>query len=324
MLARMPTDVHPEIAVVVSTYRRPESLRLLVEALAAQTLDWARWEAMIVDNGSNPPLAAEVAAIVAEAPFNARLLRIEDNHGPAAARNLGWRSSSAPLVAFTDDDCQPQPGWLEAGLATMAASPTVGVAQGRTVRAGGNEHYPYTPFTVIREVSRPSPWFEGCNLFLRRDALEAAGGFDESFGFFGEETSLGWTLVGAGWGRGWVHDAVVEHEVVERPWMWHVRFHQLEGNIVHLAGRYPAMRAMFWRPWAVKKENALFALAAVGLIGATRRRSALLLTVPYLRWLPAPWHPDVGWKGLAHQASLHAVSLASKMAANAKEGTFLL
>ena len=37
--------------------------------------------------------------------------------GPAAQRNHGWRAGGAPLVAFTDDDCRPAPGWLEALLA---------------------------------------------------------------------------------------------------------------------------------------------------------------------------------------------------------------
>lgn len=311
----------PNIAVVVSTFRRPEGLQRLVDALAAQSLDRDLWEAVIVDNGSGPPSAEVIEAIAAAAPFHLRLLHIEVNDGPAAARNLGWRSTSAPVVAFTDDDCQPHPGWLEAGLSAVASASRIGVVQGRTVRAGGDD-YPYTGFTVIREVSQPSPWFEGCNLFFRREALEGAGGFDESFGFFGEETSLGWQVVGAGWGRGWADDAVVGHELVERPWRWHVRFHWLERNIVRLVGHYPGMRSMFWRPWAVKKENALFALAVAGVVAAPRRRSALLLTLPYLRWLPRPW--QVPPTGLAQQVCMHAVSLGGKAIVGVRERTFLL
>src|SRR5205814_91015 len=37
-------------------------------------------------------------------------------HGPAAARNRGWRAAAGEIVAFTDDDCVPAPGWLRAGL----------------------------------------------------------------------------------------------------------------------------------------------------------------------------------------------------------------
>src|SRR3546814_1007830 len=59
-----------------------------------------------------------------------RPLRIEENHGPAPARNLGWRSSSAPYVAFTDDDCVPRPDWLAQSLATARATPDLGVLQG--------------------------------------------------------------------------------------------------------------------------------------------------------------------------------------------------
>jgi MYXO-CTERM domain-containing protein len=81
---------------------------------------------------------------------------------------------------------------------------------------------------------------------------------------------------------------------------------------------------MFWRPWAIKRENALFALAVVGLLFGIRRRVALLLAVPYLRWLPPPWR---GWQGLraaAFQASAHAAALAGKAVVGARERAILL
>ena len=46
-----------------------------------------------------------------------RFLRLPGVAGPTAKRNLGWRAADAPLVAFTDDDCRPAPGWLDALLA---------------------------------------------------------------------------------------------------------------------------------------------------------------------------------------------------------------
>src|SRR5207245_7591311 len=39
--------------------------------------------------------------------------------GPAAARNAGWRAANGEVIAFTDDDCIPEPGWLLAGIAAL-------------------------------------------------------------------------------------------------------------------------------------------------------------------------------------------------------------
>lgn len=319
-----PSAARPEIAVVVPTYRRMEGLERLLRALEKQTLDRARWEVVVVDNASGPGVAELIDRIADASPLPVRVHHIERNRGPAPARNLGWQSTTAPFVAFTDDDCVPSADWLAEGIAALMGSPRVGVVQGRTTRPEGSDNYPYSCFTVTREVLAPSPWFEGCNLFFRREALEKTRGFDESIGYFGEETALGWSVLAAGWDRAWAEGAVVEHDLTDRPWRWHLKFHYLEGNMVRIAARYPAMRSMFWRPWAIKRENAMFALAALGLLLGTRRRLALLLALPYLRWLPRPWKGQQSLQSAVHQTSVHAASLAGKAVACVEERTVLL
>lgn len=313
----------PEIAVVVPTHKRVDSLGRLLAGLAEQTLPSGRWEAVVVDDGSGRDLSVAIDHLASSAPFRVRVIHLEPSRGPAVARNTGWRSTSAPVLAFADDDCVPHPKWLEAGLGAFRDE-GVGLVQGRTVKPAGTEAYEYTPFTVVREVREPSPWFEGCNIFFRRDALEQSGGFDESFGRFpcGEDTNLGWSVIGAGWGRAWADEAVVEHEVGERSWSWHLRFHWLEGNTVRLVARYPDMRRMFWRPWAIKRENALFAVAVAGIIAGLRYRPALIATVPYVVWL-GPGR-KVTATGAALQVSAHAASLAGKVVNGLGQRTFLL
>lgn len=312
-----------DIAVVVPTHRRPGSLRRLLGGLAEQTLPAARWEAVVVDDGSDEAEAGAIDEMTARLPIRSRVIHLRPAGGPARARNHGWRATDAPLLAFIDDDCVPRPSWLEAGLGPFDR-PEVGVVQGPTVTPEGSETYSYTPFTVVRQVLAPSPWFEGCNIFYRRAALQAAGGFDESFGTFpgGEDTNLGWSVLGAGWEREWADQAVVEHELGERSWTWHLRFHWLEGNTVRLAARHPEIRRSFWRPWAVKRENALFAAAVAGTLAGVRFRPAVLAAAPYLLWL-APGR-KVGAAGAALQVSAHAASLCGKLLAGLHERTLLL
>lgn len=313
----------PRLAVVAPTYRRVDGLRRLLEGLAGQTLARDEWEAIIVDDGSGPEAAGQIEQLAADAPFPVLVIHLDPGRGPAAARNAGWRAASADVIAFIDDDCVPRPGWLEAGMAEFT-DPYVGVVQGRTVRPADSDGYSHTPFTVVREVLAPSPWFEACNVFYRRSALESVGGFDEKFGRFpcSEDTYLGWAVMGHDWERAWAGEAVVEHEITERPWTWHIRFHWREGELVRLAAEHPPIREWFWRPWAIKKENALFALAVTGAVASLRWRPAIVATLPYVWWL-APGH-KVGAVGAAHQVSCHAASFAAKAGEGVRQGQLLL
>ncbi len=272
----------PEIAVVVPTYERPALLPRLVAALEAQTLDRSRFEVVLVDNASTDDTPAVIAELVRTSPLRISTATVARNTGPAAARNLGWRSTGAPFVAFVDDDCVPEPQWLEWGLRTLEGDEAVGVVQGCTMRP--TAPYEYTPRTLYREVLEPSPWFEGCNLFFRREALERTGGFDETIEFGGEDTAAGWAVVEAGWARVFEQDAIVRHDLSERPLTWHMRMAYREGAMVDIAKRYPGLRTSgFWRPWALRPLNVWFAVAVSGaaLAVARRRPRWLALAAPY-------------------------------------------
>src|SRR5205085_6868290 len=95
------------------------------------------------------------------------------------ARNAGWRAARAPIVAFTDDDCVPQPGWLAALASGMTDADVV---QGRTVLDEAQRRGPFSPHV---EVGGPSWIFQTCNIAYRRSILEAIGGFDERFRYAG-------------------------------------------------------------------------------------------------------------------------------------------
>ncbi len=288
----------PDIAVVVSTYRRPSLLPRLVAALEAQTLARDRFEVVLVDNGSGDETERVLADLAARSALHVVVLEVAENHGPARARNLGWQASRAPLVAFTDDDCVPRPDWLAQLVATASASPALGVLQGATLRPPGAA--PSSLRSLVRETITPSPYFEGSNLAFPRAVLERTGGFDESFHFGGEDTAAGWAAVEGG--GEWVFDetAAVVHDVTERPLRWHLMMAWREGALVDVARRHPALRRRgFWKPWAHRPWNVAYLAGVLATVAAVAFRQPYLLVV-WLVWLRLrripPWPPHVALK----------------------------
>jgi glycosyltransferase involved in cell wall biosynthesis len=274
-----------DISVIVPTYRRPDRLQRLLQALSEQTLSPARWELVVVDDDSCDP---EVDAVLAElddsVPCRARAMRTPANGGPAVARNIGWRAADAPLIAFVDDDVVPEPKWLEAGLSAFDDA-RIGVVQGHARVPDGVDLTALPPWALWRVIDDGGPFFEACNIFYRRAALEQTKGFDEELAWWGEDTTVGWQALEAGWAGAFCADATAVHDVVVRGPAWFARNGWLEHHVIALAARHPGYRAeAFWRPWAFRKRDAAFVLAVASVAAAVRWRPALVGVLPYLWW----------------------------------------
>lgn len=96
--------------------------------------------------------------------------------GPAGNRNSGVALARGEWIAFTDDDCLPEPGWLAAYHSAIGLHPGIQVFEGKTVpdrqRQTLAEHAPVG-------VQGGNLW--SCNFMIRRGAFDALGGFDEQF-----------------------------------------------------------------------------------------------------------------------------------------------
>ena len=196
------------MCVVVSAYDRVPLLPSIVAALKAQSV--ADFEAVLVDNGSRDGTFDELRRLTLDDP-RFRVLRVEQNRGPATARNLGWRSAAAPQVAFTDDDCVPDPGWL-AGL--LRAAEQADFVQGRTIPADPPPTRRPGWFDRSQRIERWSGRYETCNLLVGRRWLEQLGGFNEQFSIaMGEDTDLGLRAEAAGATHTFADDAVVVHHL---------------------------------------------------------------------------------------------------------------
>lgn len=156
------------ISVVVPTHNRQPLLERCLAALAAQETD-VRFEVVVVDDGSVPPVT-----LPAGAPAETRIVRREQAGGPAVARNAGAATATGALLAFTDDDTIPSPGWVDAIVSHFAQ-------QGHQLGVmGATESPPYDPLTD-HTIDHPRGALVTCNIAYRRDVFERAGGFNEGF-----------------------------------------------------------------------------------------------------------------------------------------------
>jgi glycosyltransferase involved in cell wall biosynthesis len=273
------------VSVVIPTRNRSEMLRELLDSLASQTLGPDRFEVVVVDNGSTDGTTELLEGIAPTVPYALRTVR-QDNAGPASGRNRGWRLASAPLVAFTDDDCVATPSWLEA-LVSSAESRPGAIVQGRTKMPPGDADK-VGPFSRVLEITDPNPWYATCNILYPRGLLDRLGGFNESFTApASEDTDLGWRARESGAEYVFVPDAVVHHAVVSFGPIGKLRWAFRWSDAMSSFSAHPGLRkALLWGVFW-KRSHALLLLALAGAAASRRFPLAALLALPYARMLRA-------------------------------------
>jgi len=281
----------PTIAALVTTYGRSGFLKELVACLEAQDLPRDEFEVVLVDNGSTDDTWSTLSALVAASPLRAVALRLDRNAGPAPGRNAGARAVRAPLIAITDDDCLPTPGWLRHVRIAFAGG--ADVVQGAVLPDPGDLPA-MGPWDHTIWVRRPTPFFETCNVSYRRSAFERVGGFDEddpllhppSGRAFGEDACLAWEVQRTGGTAAFATQALVHHRCIPSTYeRWLADQRELAG-FPGLAKRSPLVARWLHRGVFLDRRSARFNLALAGLAGAalTRRRWLALAALPWLRW----------------------------------------
>jgi glycosyltransferase involved in cell wall biosynthesis len=302
----------PVATIVAATRNRAALLPRLVQALEAQE-GAPPFEVVIVDDASTDDTPEVLAKLAASASIPLRTIRHDPRRGPGPARNAGWRSGTAPLVLFTDDDCTPRPTWVAELVDALADHD---VAQGATTPAPDQLSQQGT-FSRTLEVSEATGFFQTCNMGYRRYALEAVDGFDEAFDHpAGEDTDLALRCLAEGCTFEFRAAAIVEHDVrpsslvaaVRDTWRWQ--------GVVGVVKKHPAIVERLGSRWFWKPSHPPLLLAALGLAvlaashGALGRSVGLALGGPYLRYrlLVDPVHPGRAGRirYLGHAAAVDA------------------
>jgi GT2 family glycosyltransferase len=260
-------------AVCVSTFRRPERLERLLAALADQVDESI--EVVVYDDASGDA----TGDVLRRWQDRLRLTALHGtaNRGPAAGRNAAWRAATAPLVLFTDDDCVPAPGWVEAHLAHRGS-----VSVGRTLpdpaQAGNAGPFSRTMHVETAEL------FHTCNIGYPRQLLAELGGFDERYSrAAGEDTDLGLRARRAGAPVRYVPEALVHHDVRPSSWVAALRETGKWVDVPLFARTHGDDNAAVYSRLWWRKSHPAAALAAAGLALSPWHPWTVVAAVPWLR-----------------------------------------
>lgn len=251
---------------MVATHNRASRLARLLATLRAQTLPSSEFEVIIVDDASADETRDVLARETAKGDLNLRAIHRPRSGGPSAARNDGWRAATAPLVAFTDDDCEVDPGWIAALLRRHERDPGA-IVQGRTDPLPSDLHL-RGPFSRTLEIRKLGPYFQACNILYPRATLEAVDGFDaETFVLVGEDTDLAWRAMESGAKAVFAEDARAYHAITPLGPLGYLRGAWRFADAVQLVPRHPGLRRtqlhhrVFWHGGHFALFRAVIALA---------------------------------------------------------------
>jgi serine acetyltransferase/glycosyltransferase involved in cell wall biosynthesis len=186
----------PALSVVIATYNRPESVARLLTLLANQTLDRARYEVIVVDDGSDEHNVLKLNEITA--PYRLQIVK-QQNAGPAAARHRAILQARGEVIVILDDDMSVDPDFLAEHLSAHPAGSRVALL-GR-LRIRDPDSFPvyqrlhiHLNSKLAEEAKTGTPLsgasvYTGNLSFLRSDYF-AVGGFDQNLRL-SEDSELG-------------------------------------------------------------------------------------------------------------------------------------
>ena len=223
-------------SIIIPTYNGAEKIGGCLDALRPQVRGKGI-EILVVDDGSSDA----TASVVFRYP-EVRLIH-QTNAGPAAARNRGAREAGGEIIIFTDDDCVPAPGWLDAMLCPFETDSVVG-AKGiyLTPQRGLTARFVQTEYEDKYRLMADLPAIDFVDTYsaaFRRGHFLQIGGYDTSFPVAcAEDVELSYRMSAEGWLMKFVPGAIVGHT-------------HPDSLLAYFKKKY---KFAFWRMYAVKKH----------------------------------------------------------------------
>jgi GT2 family glycosyltransferase len=225
-----------DLSVVIVNWNTAQLTLRCLEALQRALPSELDAEVLVVDNASTDGSAERIAAAFPEV----RLIRRAENGGFARANNEAFARARGAYCFLLNSDTEALPGSTAALLAYLKSHPRCGLVAPRLINGDGSLQYScwrfprwdtaaleslylYRCFSAGRAGerllggywdhgrARPVDWVMGAAMLVRREVLEATGGFDEGYFMFGEDMEWCWRIRRKGWSIDYEPAAGVVH-----------------------------------------------------------------------------------------------------------------
>jgi len=221
--------------------------------------NYKNFEIIVVDNNSSDKSIDFVKKKLNGKIKNIHYLKLNENFGPALARNEGVRIAKGKYLAFLDNDTQVEENWIIETVKFFQNDKKIGCIQCKLLLLADKNKYDYAGeylnqcgFLVQRanygEIDNGQYdqkveilAAKSAGMFIRKDVFDKIGGFDEDYFIYVEETDLGWRSWLAGYKTVFCPKSVVYHEfgtsikiLSEKKSNFNVRFHGTKNYIMTL------------------------------------------------------------------------------------------
>jgi glycosyltransferase involved in cell wall biosynthesis len=194
----MQHDANPLVSVIMIFLDEEKFIKEAIQSVFGQSYE--NWELILVDDGSNDGSSEIARNYPKQHPDRVRYMEHpgHQNRGMSATRNLGIREAKGEYFTFLDADDVWLPSKLQNQTAILAAHPEVGLVcspaqwwYGWTGRPEDIERDFVQKLDVVPDTVVQAPellllylqneWASICDLLVRREAIETAGGYENSF-----------------------------------------------------------------------------------------------------------------------------------------------
>lgn len=200
----------PRASVIIPVFRHWDHVRICLDALARQSLAQDAFEIVLVNNDPSVPPPGDLRL-----PPNARIVE-EPRKGSYAARNAGVRAARAPILCFTDADCVPEPGWLNAAVEILQADAgplrlggPIRLLFGHDRLSAAETYQSLTSFNQRRYIGQGG-WSATANMCTHAASFDKVGPFNAAL-YSGGDREWGTRAQAAGVPIRFVDDLVVGH-----------------------------------------------------------------------------------------------------------------
>ncbi len=217
-----------ELSVIIVNYNGRDYVERCVDSILRSNAN--NFEIIVVDNGSSDGSVESLKSKYARSSDKIVFLELEKNYGPARARNEGTKLAKGEFLCFLDNDTEVEKNWSQAAISEFKKEEGLGIIQCKLLLAKERNRIDYVGeylgqngFLVQRAMAGKIDQGQydqeaqilaakSAGMFIRKKAFNEAGGFDEDYFIYLEETDLGWRTWLAGYTVKFVFQSRVYHE----------------------------------------------------------------------------------------------------------------